>query len=183
MQRGIVHPKMRGAGRMNHQTPAIPHVGEMAKDLQIFDERLSLLAGATQIKTKDRTGAAREQTLRKFVATMVRPARMSDPFHHRMVRQKVHNRMGITDVTRHPKRQSLNPLQYQPCRMRAHARAKVSQALATGSEQKCANRVLFTKHHAMKAWVGLCQFAKFAGTLPIKRTTVDQQSADHRAMS
>ena len=56
---------MRGAGRVNHQTAAIAHIGQVAEDFECFDEFFALLATAPDVKAEDRTRAPWQQLLRQ----------------------------------------------------------------------------------------------------------------------
>ena len=90
-------------------------------------------------------------------------------------------------MPRHAQRQRLDPLQDQPCAVRAHARAEVAQALAARAQQERADAALVGEHHAVKAVVRRGEFGEPAvcrvGRMPVELPAVDQHAADHGAVA
>ena len=174
---------MRGAGRVNHQAAAVADVGQVAEDLERFNEGLALRAAAAKVKAEDRAGATRQQLLRQRVAGVAGQHRVADARHQRVRGQKLDHFFGVAHVAGHAQRQGFDALQDEPGGVRAHAGAEVAQAFAAGAQQEGAHRAFFAEDHVVKAGVGLGELGKLARGIPIKRAAIDHQPADHGAVA
>ena len=174
---------MRGAGWVNHQAAAIAHIGQVAEDLERFYESATLCACALDVKAEHRACAFGQQLLRQHVAGVGGQHGVAHAAHQRVLGQKLHHRLRVAHVPRHAQGQGFDALQNQPSGVRAHARAKVAQALAPRTQQKRTHRGFFGKHHVVKASVRLGEFGEFVIRSPVKTAAVNHHTANHRAVA
>jgi hypothetical protein len=171
---------------MDHQRLRVADVGEMRKELQCLDEGATLRPRAVQVEAEDRAAALGQKLRSERVIGMIGKLGIADRFHHRMRREERDDPPRVLDVPRHPQRQRLDPLQDLERRERRHARAEIADSFTARAQQKSRGRRLFAEHHVVKAGVRLGQRRKLAarlGAVPVELSGIDEQAADHHAVT